>query len=598
MLVLGISAFYHDSAAALVRDGEIVAAAQEERFSRRKHDQSLPLKAARYCLQEAGVDLDQVDYVGFYEKPLLTFNRLLETYLAFAPRGFTSFAKAIPIWMKEKILQKSLIHDGLNGLGAGAVPDRKIVFGYHHHSHAASAFFPSPFEEAAILVVDGVGEWATTSLGHGKGTSIELLDEIRFPHSLGMLYSAFTYYLGFAVNDGEYKMMGLAPYGEPRFVEPIRDKLMDIKPDGSFRLNLDYFDYCTGLRMTNRRFDALFGGPPRAPDEPLRQRDMDLARSAQAITEEILLRLARTQHSRTGSKNLCIAGGVGLNCVANGRLLREGPFENVWVQPAAGDAGAAVGVALDTCYRMSPAPPTRTPGNGRDAMKGAYLGPAFDMTDVRRALLARGAVFQELSEPDLIDRVATALAEEKVVGWFHGRMEFGPRALGARSILADARSPRTQRTLNLKIKYRESFRPFAPLVLRDDVAEYFELGRDSPYMMIVAPVRPDRRTQPTKADAELHGLARLEQVRSDLPAITHVDYSARIQTVDGEDNPRLHRLLEAFKAKTGYGVLVNTSFNVRDEPIVCSPDDAYRCFMGTEMDMLVVENALLLKVEQ
>jgi carbamoyltransferase len=597
LYVLGISAFYHDSAAALVRDGEILSAAQEERFTRDKHDQSLPVHAARYCLEEAGIGLDQVDYVAFYEKPILTFNRLLETYLAFAPRGLPSFIKAMPLWVKEKIFQKSLIHKGLSDLGLGAVPENKIVFGFHHQSHAASAFYPSPYEEAAVLVVDGVGEWATASLGYGKGTSLEMTDEIRFPHSIGMLYSAFTYYLGFKVNDGEYKMMGLAPYGEPKFADIIFDKLIDLKPDGSFRLKMDYFNYCTGLTMTNGKFDELFGAPPRPPESLLTQRDMDIASSVQLVTEEMMLRLARTLHERTGSKNLCMAGGVALNCVANGRILREGPFENVWIQPAAGDAGAAIGIAMDACFRLGGSGVSRSIGNS-DAMKGAYLGPAFGMDAVRAALSARNAVFEELEDAALIETVAAALAEDKVVGWFQGRMEFGPRALGNRSILGDARSPTMQRMLNMKVKYRESFRPFAPIVLREDVSEYFELDRESPYMMLVAPVKECRRRQPSAEEQKAFGLDKLNQLRSDLPAITHVDYSARIQTVDGKENPRMHRLLEAFKARTGYGVLVNTSFNVRDEPIVCTPDDAYRCFMGTEMDILVVENAILFKDKQ
>jgi carbamoyltransferase len=598
LYVLGLSAFYHDSAAALVRDGDILAAAQEERFTREKHDQSLPVNAIRYCLEEAGIDLGHVDHVAFYEKPILTFNRLLETYLSFAPRGLPSFIKAMPMWVKEKIFQKTLIHKGLNGLDLGTVPENKIVFGFHHQSHAASAFYPSPFDEAAVLVADGVGEWATTSFGHGKGTSLEMLEELRFPHSLGMLYSAFTYYLGFKVNDGEYKMMGLAPYGEPRFVDRIYDKLIDVKPDGSFRLDLDYFNYCTGLTMTNSRFDELFDGPRRKPEALLTQRDMDLARSVQVVVEEVMLKLARSLHERTGSKNLCMAGGVSLNCVANGRLLREGPFDNVWIQPAAGDAGGAVGVAMDVCFRMGDRQSTRRPGNGSDAMKGAYLGPAFNMDVVRAALRTRGAVYEEMAEPALLDAVADALARDKVVGWFNGRMEFGPRSLGNRSILGDARSPTMQRTLNMKVKYRESFRPFAPIVLREHVSDYFDLECDSPYMLLVAPVKEERRLQPSEEDRKAFGLDKLNQLRSDLPAITHVDYSARIQTVDGKENPRMRKLLEAFKARTGYGVLVNTSFNVRDEPIVCTPDDAYRCFMSTEMDMLVLENAVLLKEKQ
>jgi carbamoyltransferase len=498
--------------------------------------------------------------------------------------------------VKEKIFQKSLIQKGLNGLGRGRVEGDKIVFGFHHQSHAASAFYPSPFNDAAVLVVDGVGEWATTSLAKGSGTSIEMLEEIRFPHSLGMLYSAFTYYLGFKVNDGEYKMMGLAPYGEPKYVQRIFDKLIDVKPDGSFRLDLSYFNYCTGLTMTNGKFAELFGEPPRAAHAPLVQRHMDVARSAQLAIEEILLKLSRTLHARTGSRNLCMAGGVSLNCVANGRLLREGPFERIWIQPAAGDAGAAVGVAMDVVYRLGDA--TRFRPNAADSMKGAYLGPAFDMASVRAALDSRGAVYREMDDEPLLDAVANALAREKVVGWFQGRMEFGPRALGNRSILADARSATMQRMLNMKVKYRESFRPFAPIVLREDVSEFFEMDCDSPYMLLVAPVRQGRRFQPTEQDTKAFGLQKLNQLRSDVPAITHVDYSARIQTVDGRENPRMYRLLQAFKGKTGYGILVNTSFNVRDEPIVCTPDDAYRCFMGTEMDVLVAENAILFKEEQ
>ena len=596
MYVLGISAFYHDSAAALVRDGEIVAAAQEERFTRLKHDQSLPVNAARYCLEHAGIGAEQIDYIAFYEKPILTFDRLLETYLSFAPRGLPSFIKAMPVWVKEKLFQKSLIQKGIGALAGTEVPDDRVVFGFHHRSHAASAFFPSPYDDAAVLVVDGVGEWATASIAHGKGGSLDMLDEIRFPHSLGMLYSAFTYYLGFAVNDGEYKMMGLAPYGEPKYADLILDNLMDLKADGSFRLKMEFFNYCTGLTMTNDRFSRLFGAPPRPPESLLTQRDMDLASSIQFVTEEVMLRLARTARQRTGSRNLCLAGGVALNCVANGRILREGIFDNVWIQPAAGDAGGAIGVAMDTCFQLGE-DVKRTAGPG-DAMKGGYLGPSFDMPAVRAAMSARNAVYEELSDDALIEAVVAALADDKVVGWFQGRMEFGPRALGNRSILGDARSPSMQRMLNMKVKYRESFRPFAPIVLREDVSQFFDLDCDSPYMMIVAPVRESRRLQPTEEQKGAFGLDKLHQLRSDIPAITHVDYSARIQTVDGKENPRMYKLLEAFKARTGYGVLVNTSFNVRDEPIVCTPDDAYRCFMGTEMDVLVVENAILFKERQ
>ena len=600
MIVLGISGFYHDSAAALVRDGEIIAAAQEERFTRVKHDAGFPARAIEYCLTEAGVSLDQVDYTAFYDKPLLTFNRLLETYLAYAPRGLPSFVKAIPVWVKEKILQKDLLLKGLNDLGRGTLPADKMLFGFHHHSHAASAFYPSPFEHAAILVMDGVGEWATTTFGRGQGEAIDLFKEIRFPHSLGMLYSAFTYYLGFKVNEGEYKVMGLAPYGEPKYAQTIRDNLIDIKADGSYRLNMDYFNYCTGLTMTNARFDALFGAPPRKPDTPLSQRDMDLARSVQEVMEEAVMRLARALHAETGERNLCMAGGVALNCVANGRLSREGPFERIWIQPAAGDAGAAVGVALSVCHTMPDAAGRKTPRrvNGADSMKGGYLGPAFSPEQVRTCLDKLGAVYREYSEDELLAHVAAALADEKVVGWFQGRMEFGPRALGNRSILGDPRSANMQRVLNLKIKYRESFRPFAPAVLHQDTGQYFEMDCDSPYMLLVAPVRASRRAAIRPEDSSRTGLEKLNLIRSDIPAVTHVDYSARVQTVHPETNPLFYRLIEAFKTRTGYGVLINTSFNIRDEPIVCSPEDAYRCFMGTEMDMLAIGNAVLRKEDQ
>ena len=597
MIVLGISAFYHDSAAAVVRDGAVVAAAQEERFSRKKHDSGFPRHAVAYCLDESGATLEEVDYVSFYDKPLLTFDRLLETYLAFVPAGIGSFVKAIPVWVKEKLLQKSLIEKELNGLGRGRVAEDKILFGFHHHSHAASAFYPSPFDEAAVLVMDGVGEWATTSLGVGRGKTVELLKEIRFPHSLGMLYSAFTYYLGFEVNDGEYKVMGLAPYGEPKYVRTIRDNLIDVKDDGSFRLDMDYFNYCTGLTMTNGRFDALLGGLPRQAGAPLSQRDMDLARSIQVVTEDVILRMGRFLGRETGSKNLCLAGGVALNCVANGRLLREGPFEDLWIQPAAGDAGGALGVALAVSHlvggigREPPDPAT-------DGMQGAYLGPAFDEAGIRAALDGFGAVYGALDDETLFETVAGALAEEKVVGWFQGRMEFGPRALGNRSILGDPRSPSMQRMLNLKIKYREGFRPFAPAVTREHVAEYFDLERESPYMLLVAPVRDERRRALTDEERRLTGLDKLRASRSDIPAVTHVDDSARIQTVDAAVNPRFHRLLDAFRRRTGCAVLVNTSFNIRDEPIVCTPEDAYRCFMATEMDLLVLENFVLVKEAQ
>ena len=597
MKVLGISAFYHDSAAALVDDGRIVAAAQEERFTRKKNDAGFPGCAIAYCLDQADVNLDDVDYVGFYDKPLLTFDRLLETYVAFSPSGLQSFVKSIPLWVKEKILQKGLITMGLNRLDRGTFDEERMLFGFHHHSHAASAFFPSPFEEAAVLVMDGVGEWATASLGICRDKEISLTKEICFPHSIGMLYSAFTYYLGFKVNDGEYKVMGLAPYGEPKYVDTIYERLIDLKEDGSFRLDMDYFNYCTGLTMTNERFDELFGGKPRAPEEPLAQRHMDLARSVQAVTEEVVLRICRGLYEETGQRNLCLAGGVALNCVANGRLLREGPFARVWIQPAAGDAGGSVGVALAISHTVGQVP-RRLNGNGRDAMEGSYLGPSYDEDRIVDVLEAEGARYRRVPDERLFTHVAEQLNSEKVVGWFQGRMEFGPRALGNRSILGDPRSPRMQRVMNLKIKYRESFRPFAPAVLRSDVSDYFELEDDSPYMLIVARVRDQHWRELSDTDRNLRGLDKLRAIRSDLPAITHVDYSARVQTVNRETNLRFYQLLDAFKALTGCGVLVNTSFNVRDEPIVCSPLDAYRCFMGTEMDVLVLGNFVLRKEDQ
>ena len=593
MLVLGISAYYHDSAAALIRDGAIVAAAQEERFSRKKNDADFPKLAIGYCLDQTGISLDQIDYVAFYDKPLLTFDRLLETYIAFAPRGFESFAKAMPVWMRQKIFLESDLRKNLNLLDRGKVAGDKLVFGYHHHSHAASAFYPSPFEKSAILVMDGVGEWATTSLGVGDGNTVTLTDEIRFPHSLGLLYSAITYYLGFEVNEGEYKVMGLAPYGEPIFLQKMLDNLIDLKSDGSFRLNLEYFNYAVGLTMTNRKFDQLFGGPPRHPAAPLTQRDMDIARSVQAVTEEVVLRLAHTLHDRTGLDQLCMAGGVALNCVANGRLLRDGPFRDIWIQPAAGDAGGAIGVALAVAHTVGGQ--SRSKQGTSDGMSGSYLGPQFEDAAISAVFESWKANYQRFDDERLFDVVAEALAAGKVVGWFQGRMEFGPRALGNRSILADARSAKMQRAINLKVKYRESFRPFAPLVLREDVAEWFEINRDSPYMLLVANVASSKRRSLTDAERARRGLARLGTPRSEIPAVTHVDDSARIQTVTFESNPRLYSLLKEFKAKTGCGVLVNTSFNVRDEPIVCSPDDAYRCFMGSEIDMLVAGNYVLLK---
>jgi len=598
MIVLGLSAFYHDSAAAIVRDGDIVAAAQQERFSRKKNDSTFPGAAAAYCLEEAGVSLDKVDFIGFYDKPLLTFDRLLETYMAFAPAGLGSFVKAIPVWVKEKVFQKTMLVDGLGALGQGTVDPDKVLFGFHHHSHAASAYYPSPFDDAAVLVMDGVGEWATTSFGTGRGRKLDLFEEIRFPHSLGLLYSAFTYYLGFKVNDGEYKVMGLAPYGEPKYRDLIMENLINVKQDGSFHLDMQYFNYCTGLTMTNDRFAALFGGPHRATAEPLNQKHMDLARSVQDVVEEIVLRLCRNLHEKTGNKNLCMAGGVALNCVANGRVLREGPFENIWIQPAAGDAGSSLGVALAIANANGQAEGRIPAANGTDAMKGAYLGPAFNADEIRLTLDGFSAVYDEKKDDDLFDFIAKALTREKVVGWFQGRMEFGPRALGNRSILGDPHSSAMQKTLNLKIKYRESFRPFAPAVLKEDVSEFFEMDGDSPYMLLVADVAKDKRIDLNADDKKLLGLDKLSVVRSDVPAITHVDNSARIQTVHKETNPRFHRLLEAFKAESGRGVLVNTSFNVRDEPIVCTPEDAYKCFMATEMDVLVLGNFVLEKARQ
>jgi carbamoyltransferase len=595
--VLGISAFYDDSAAALVRDGEVLAAAQEERFTRKKNDSEFPVHSAAYCLDQAGLGLGEIDYIGFYDKPLLTFNRLLETYLSFAPAGFGSFAAAIPVWVKQKILQKDLILRELNALERGEVDKSKLLFGLHHHSHAASAFYPSPFEEAVVVVMDGVGEWATTTVGVGSGERLELLREIRFPHSLGLLYSAFTYYLGFKVNDGEYKVMGLAPYGEPRFADRIHEHLIDLRDDGSYALDMRYFDYCTGLTMTNERFDELFDGPARNPAGSLTQRHMDLARSVQVVTEEAVLRICRAAHEETGQTNLCLAGGVALNCVANGRLLREGPFDQIWVQPAAGDAGGALGVALSIAHEVGDTP-RRLSSSRSDGMGGAYLGPEFDESEALAELAGYAPIHHRLDDAPLFTTVARALSQGRIVGWFQGRMEFGPRSLGNRSILADPRSSQIQRDLNLKIKYRESFRPFAPAVLREDISEYFELDGDSPYMLLVAAVRKEHRRALPEEEAGLEGLEKLRAVRSDIPAITHVDDSARIQTVHPETNPRFHALISEFKTQTGCGVLVNTSFNVRDEPIVCSPGDAYRCFMATEMDVLVIGNLVFYKEEQ
>jgi carbamoyltransferase len=597
MRVLGISAFYHDSAAALVEDGSIVAAAQEERFTRKKHDAGFPRNAVEYCLAEAGTGLDGLDLVVFYDKPFLKFERLLETYMAFAPRGFRSFRIALPLWIREKLFQKSVLRKALGELPGAEGWNRQVVFTEHHQSHAASAFFPSPFEEAAVLTMDGVGEWCTTSLGLGRGNSLEIHKEIHFPHSLGLLYSAFTYYTGFKVNSGEYKVMGLAPYGEPRFAQTILDHLIDLKPDGSFRLDLDYFDYCTGLTMTNERFHALFGGPPRKPEVWLTQREMDLAASVQKVCEEVVLRMGRAIARETGQKNLCLAGGVALNCVANGKLLRDGCFERIWIQPAAGDAGGALGAALAACHQYKDLPRPLLDGQV-DHMRGAYLGPAFAQGEVERQLAAAGARFEVIEDDEVIARTADALAGQKAVGWMQGRMEFGPRALGGRSILGDARSPGMQKLLNLKVKYRESFRPFAPSVLREDVADWFELDEDSPYMLLVADVVPQRRRRMTEAEEALFGIDKLNVVRSEIPAVTHVDYSARVQTVHRDTNPRYWALLQAFKQRTGCPVIVNTSFNVRGEPIVCTPRDAFHCFMGTEIDVLVAGNCWLDKDRQ
>jgi carbamoyltransferase len=594
--ILGISAYYHDSAAALLRNGEIVAAAQEERFTRKKHDPQFPKRAVEYCLNEGGLAVTDLDYIVFYDKPLVKFERLLETYFSYAPNGIRSFLAAMPIWLKEKLYLKATLKDEFSKLGAckkSALPS--LLFAGHHQSHAASAFYPSPFERAAILCLDGVGEWATTTAWLGRNNTLEPLWEIDFPHSLGLLYSAFTYYTGFKVNSGEYKLMGLAPYGEPKYVDLIYDKLLDLKEDGTFRLDMQYFNYCTGLTMTNAKFDALFGGAARAAETRMTQREMDIAASIQVVTEEVVLRLARTLHKETGEENLCLAGGVALNCVANGRVLREGPFKQIWVQPAAGDAGGALGAATVAWHEFEGKPRTVVPG---DAMRGSYLGPRFGDAEIQRALDAAGAKYVRLPDEELFEKLAAILEDENVVGWFQGRMEFGPRALGARSIIGDARSAKMQSVMNLKIKYRESFRPFAPSVLAERVSDYFDLDTASPYMLIVAPVREDLRLSLTDEQQKLFGIDKLNLKRSQLPAITHVDYSARVQTVHAETNPRYHGLLSAFERRTGCGVLVNTSFNVRGEPIVGSPEDAYRCFMRTEIDYLVVENFLLAKSDQ
>lgn len=593
--ILGVSAFYHDSAAALVVDGQIAAAAQEERFTRIKHDAAFPTRAVAYCLKAAGLGPEDVDYVAFYDKPLTKFERLLETYLAFAPAGFKSFRLAIPLWLKDKLHMRRMIREAL-GPGCRA----RLVFTDHHESHAASAFLPSPFDRAAVLTLDGVGEWSTTTVGVGEGSRIELLEHIAFPHSLGLLYSAFTYYCGFKVNSGEYKLMGLAPYGRPIYKDAILDRLMDLKPDGSFRLDMDYFQYCQGLTMTNARFDDLFGGPPRSPESNLEQRHMDLAASIQWVTEEVVLRIGREAHRKTGANQLVMAGGVALNCVANGRLLREGPFDDIWIQPAAGDAGGALGGALFVWHQLLEKP--REP-RGRDAQRGSFLGPRYTNEEIGRFLAGQGVDAAPCeTEDELCDQVAGHLADEKIVGWFHGRMEFGPRSLGARSIIGDPRSPAMQATMNLKIKFRESFRPFAPAVLRERASDWFEIDpeHESPYMLLVAPVREDRRTpidsdvlKTMQDDPDLR--RRVNVVRSEIPAVTHVDYSARLQTVDEDRNPRFHRLIETFERLTGCPILVNTSFNVRGEPIVCTPEDAYRCFLATDMDVLVLEDYVIVK---
>jgi carbamoyltransferase len=633
MYLLGISAFYHDSAACLVRDGEIIAAAQEERFTRIKHDHNFPVYAARYCLQEAGITAEQLDYVGFYDKPLLKFDRLLETYLDYAPAGFRSFLKAMPLWMKEKLWMPDLIRTEMakaNGVEDERAAKKarkkfewKLLFGDHHESHAASAFYPSPFEEAAILTIDGVGEWATSSIGIGKGNEITLLKELRFPDSLGLLYSAFTYYTGFKVNSGEYKVMGLAPYGEPKYAALIRDKLAEVRDDGSIRMNHEYFSYSQGLRMTNSAFDKIFDGPPRLPESKITQREMDLARSIQVITEEAMLKMAGFVQRETGMKRLCMAGGVALNCVANGRLLREGPFEDIWIQPAAGDAGGALGIALAMWHRYLGKPRTSSEKAGTwrsgtgvppvsnvqdarattlppyvDGMKGSYLGPRNSVAEIEEFLKAKNLPYKKYPREQLPEVVAGFLADEKIVGLHQGRMEFGPRALGARSIIGDARSAAMQSVMNLKIKYRESFRPFAPSVLREHVADWFELDYESPYMMLVADVVAGRRREMSEEEKGLFGISKLNIKRSEIPAVTHVDYSARIQTVRRETNPLYWEIIEAFHQKTGCPVIVNTSFNVRGEPIVCTPEDSYRCFMRTEMDYLVLETCVLDKKEQ
>ena len=601
MNILGISAYYHDSAAALVSDGIIVAAAQEERFTRKKHDPGFPTEAVKYVLQEAGITMAEVDHVVFYDKPLIKFERLLETYLSYAPSGFRSFLASMPVWLKEKLFLKKLLRDEIAAISGDTdnknAPRIQLLFTEHHRSHAASAFFPSPYDSAAVLCMDGVGEWATTSVWTGEGNKMKAEWEIDFPHSMGLLYSAFTYYTGFKVNSGEYKLMGLAPYGEPKYVDLILDNLLSLKEDGTFRMDMKYFNYANGLTMTSKAFDELFGAPPRQPESEISQKEMDLAASIQKVTEEVVLRIANTIHKETGQKNLCLAGGVALNCVANGELLRNGPFENIWVQPAAGDAGGALGAALSIWHEYLDNPRTVSKDT-MDNMRGSYLGPQFSAEEIRPALDEAGAVYEELEQGELMSRLADILADGNVVGWFQGRMEFGPRALGGRSIIGDPRNQKMQSTMNLKIKYRESFRPFAPSVLADRVHEYFEHEVESPYMLMVAPVKEDKRIDTAEQEKTLFGIDKLLVPRSELPAITHVDYSARIQTVHEETNPKYHALIKAFDEKTGCPVIVNTSFNVRGEPIVHTPEDAYRCFMRTEMDYLVVENFLMAKPAQ
>ena len=589
MNILGISAFYHDSAACLVQDGKIFAAAQEERFTRKKHDFSFPRNAITYCLEENGLKSKDLDFVAFYDKPFIKFERILETYLTYAPLGIRSFIKAMPLWIKQKLWLREMIRKELDY-------DGKIIFPEHHESHAASAFFPSPFQEAAFLTMDGVGEWATTSYGVGEGNNIKILAEIHFPHSLGLLYSAFTYYTGFKVNSGEYKVMGLAPYGEPKYKDLILSELMDLKQDGSFRLNMKYFGYCSGLTMTNKRFDKLFEGPPRQPESQLTQREMDLARSVQDVTEEVMLRMARHLYEQTGKKYLCLAGGVALNCVGNGRILRESPFDDIWIQPAAGDAGGALGAALFVWYQYLEN--IRKADNKKDFQQGSYLGPIYQDGEFENYLKKNNIPFTFVEDSDIPERVADLIAGQKVIGWFQGRMEFGPRALGSRSIIGDARSPKMQEIMNLKIKFRESFRPFAPSVIKEHAADYFEIDRESPYMLLVAPVKNEIRREMSSLEQELFGIDKLNITRSSIPAVTHVDYSARIQTVNRNDNYLYHQMIETFNQKYGCPVIINTSFNVRGEPIVCKPADAYLCFMRTNMDYLMMGNYLIEKKEQ